>query len=124
MPSRLHGMLKSNEAGRYEMAHYMRNRRKGKYGIVVFKLDMSKAYDRMECTFFEKIMRMGFEKLIRLLMMCVTTVSYKIKVNGEYIETIWPKRGLRQRDPLSPYLFIICADFFFAVMEDIVRGYN
>uniref|UniRef100_A0A8R7ULM8 Reverse transcriptase domain-containing protein n=1 Tax=Triticum urartu TaxID=4572 RepID=A0A8R7ULM8_TRIUA len=102
----------------YECTHYM-HRRKGKEGYAVVKLDMSKAYDRVEWHFLEKMMRkLGFNELwISRIMMCVTSVSYKIKVNGEYTDTIIPHRGFRQGDPLSPYLFLICAESFSSLLN-------
>ena len=54
--------------------------------------------------------KMGFEeRLISLIMMCVTTVSYLVLINGEPRGTIIRSRGLCQRDPISPYLFLLCA---------------
>lgn len=72
---------------------------------------MSKAYDRIEWIFLEKIMhKLGFSsKWITLAMRFVSSVSYLILINGGPINYFFPTKGLRQEDLLSPYLFLICA---------------
>lgn len=43
-------------------------------------------------------------------MMCVRTANYAVLVNENLVGQIFPTRGLWQGDPISPYLFIICAE--------------
>ena len=71
------------------------------------KLDMSKAYDRIEWGCLEKLMfKMGFHvKWIAIMMRCVTSVSYSIKINGRPRSHFNPTQGLRKGIPsLSIYL--------------------
>lgn len=98
-------------------------------GLMMVKLDMSKAYDRVEWVFLEKIMaKMGFyQRWISLMSMCIRSVSYSVLLNGQPHGFIVPERGLRQGDPLSPYLFLLVTEGLHGLLkkaevEGSIRG--
>lgn len=89
----------------------------------VFKLEVQKAYDRIEWDFLRSCMlRMGFHsKWINRVMQCVTTVSFSIEFNGDSLPYFQPTRGIRQGDPLSPYLFILVTNVLSILMKQAVE---
>ena len=96
----------------------------GKVGHVALKLDMSKVYDRLEWGFLKKIMeKMGFHPTwIGWIMEYIQSVSYSILVNGEPKGHIIPSRGIRQGDPLFPYLFLLCSEGLNGLIQHAVDG--
>ena len=98
----------------FEMLHHMRNRRKEKTCHMAAKLDISKAYDRVEWEFLRCIMlKIGLpNQWVQLAMETVCTASYSILLSGEPTGFITPSRGIKQGDPLSSYLFLLCAEGF------------
>lgn len=67
--------------------------------------------------------RLGFrERWINLMMMCVNTMSYSVLINREPKGRIFPTQGLRQGDPIFPYLFLLCAEGLSAVLRLDANG--
>lgn len=87
------------------------------------KTDMSKAYDRLEWSFTKEVLqRLGFhEKWVTWVLQCISTVSYAFLINEAVLGKVIPERGIRQGDPLSPYIFILCSEVLLGLCSKAQR---
>ena len=102
----------------------MKMKKVGRVGHVALKLDMSKVYDKLEWGFLKKIMeKMGFHPTwIGWIMECIQSVTYSILVNVEPKGHIIASKGIRQGDPMSPYLFLLCSEGLNGLIQHTVDG--
>ncbi|GAU41436.1 hypothetical protein TSUD_98320 [Trifolium subterraneum] len=108
-----------------EVIHALKRKTQGRRGELALKIYISKAYDKVDWGFFRGVMtKMGFSDVwIRWVMMCVSSVNYSVLMNSDRVGPISPGRGLRQGDPLSPYLFILVTECLTALIHQAVgRG--
>ena len=102
----------------HEVFHSMKQK-KGNGGCMALKLDMKKAFDSMEWEFLLKILDpLGFHPTwVHWIHQCITTSSFSILLDGAPYGKFSPSRGLRQGDPLSPFLFILGSEIMSRLIE-------
>ena len=102
-----------------ELIHTM-GKTKGRGGYMALKIDLEKAYDKLEWSFImDMLIRFNLpRKLIDLIMSYIFSISTSLLFNGGALEPFLPTRGIRQGDSLSPYIFIMCMDYLGKLIQE------
>lgn len=109
----------------YEVIHTMRARKTGKK-LMMIKLDLEKAYDRLSWVFLKDTLEsIGLlSNWVELIMNCTQSNELHFLWNGTKAGTIKPSRGIRQGDLLSSYLFVLCIEQLRHMILDSIHEGN
>lgn len=107
----------------FECLHAINSSTDERNRFCAYKLDLSKAYDRVDWSFLKNVLlKLGFHcSWVDRVITCVSSVRYTVRFNGAMSAPFIPSRGLRQGDPLSPYLFLFVADGLSTLISNKVQ---
>ena len=106
-------------------AFHSMNNKKDKVGWMTIKVDLEKTYDRLNWGFIEDTLKdTGIpSRLQNVIMRCISSSSMRLLWNGQPIKEFKPSRGVRQGDPLSPYIFVLCIErLAYLISAEVPKG--
>lgn len=97
---------------------------KGRKGYMILKLDLENAYDGLEWSFVMDTRQcLGIPSDVQsLIYHCISSASMRVNWNGTVTDSFSFSRGIRQGDPISPYLFVICLERLGHKIKNVVQG--
>lgn len=122
VPGRL---IQDNSILAHEMLYTLKQKC-GRGGLMAINIDMEKAFDKMKWPFLLAILKqLGFhDKWINWIRICISTTSFSMLLNGSSFGHFRSSWGLRQGDPLSPFLFIIGTEAISRMLHNSLRGFK
>jgi hypothetical protein len=121
IPGRL---ITDNALIAFECLHAISSNAGERNNFCAYKLDLTKAYDRVDWRYLNNVLlKLGFHSTwVSRVMTCVSSIRYTVRFNGAMSAPFTPSRGLRQGDPLSPYLFLFVADGLSKLIDHRVQS--
>lgn len=106
-----------------EIMHIMKKTKRCP-GLFAMKIDLEEAYNCIRWDFLKQVLleaSMSLES-ISLIMNCIKTVSYNVLWNVNHSDFFSPQGGLRQGDPMPPFLFVLCMDRLSHLINDAINS--
>lgn len=103
---------------------YSMRKKTGAKGFMAIKVDLEKAYDRLSWEFINDTLCEARipPDLIQVIMACITSIKIGVLWNGEVTDEFLPSREIREGDPLSPYLFVLCIERLSHAIYNVVTA--